>query len=295
LKRPAISIVIATLLVAGCGQDGDAISASATPQEAKAAPAASQEKDDSMTALKPPSPDSVLYFVYQRDGDGAHSFQVEGGDVISYWYGFPFEVQGENYFTGFTTRSTGPEGPDSESKTMEPGRVAIGQVTLVEAVQSEQQGWSQIATDGYVGEFGESDQPETVDPSRKAASHELSDGRLILGVPTRLFNDGIATPSYAMFVFDRKGLPQEPFRLWTYAGTIQAGSDNSAACEDGVLTCAVSTGVVSFEPTSTDAMPTIRVELSGEAVTGPGQTRALGPEDALTYKFDANAGRYQAL
>ena len=294
MKRSIMCVLISgALAISGCAQGGDASGATAA-QGSQAAPTDVHEKDDSMTALKPPSPDSVLYFVYQRDGDGAHSFQVEGGDVVSYWFGYPFELDGEQYFTGFTSRSAGTEGPLSDSTTMEEGHVAIGQVTLVKAERSGQPGWSQIATDGFVGEFGHLDQPESVDESRRAVSEATADGRLLLGVPTKLFSDGVATPSYAMFVFDRKGQPQAPFRMWTYAGTIAAGSDNSAACEDGVLTCAVSKGELSFEPAAEGALPSIRIALTGDAVSGPGQTRALGPEDALVFDFDANTGRYQA-
>ncbi|MCD9030010.1 hypothetical protein LDO26_17610 [Luteimonas sp. BDR2-5] len=284
----------ATLAVAACAQDGNAAAESVAQKEGNATPVNSQEKEESMTALKPPSPDSVLYFVYERDGDGAHTFQVEDGDVVSYWYGYSFDLKGEHYFTGFTSRSVGSDGPLSDGTTMEPGRVAIGQVTLVRSDRSGQAGWSRIAADGYVGEFGQSDQPEAVDESRRAVSHELSDGRLLLAVPTRLFDDGVAVFAYAILVFDRNGAPQAPFRLWSYAGTIQAGSDNSAACEGGVLTCAASTGQLSFEPAAEGALPRIRVALSGETVSGPGHTRALRPEDALVFDFDTNAERYQA-
>ena len=295
MKRSIIlAVMTAALAVSGCAQDGPAATGPAKEQAANAVPTGVQEKDDSMTALKPPSPDSVLYFVYQRDGDGAHSFQVEGGAVVSYWYGHAFDLKGEHYFTGFTTRSAGTEGPEADSTMMEAGHVAIGQATLVKRDQDGEARWSQIATDGFVGEFGQSDQPEPIDNSREAVSHELSDGRLLLGVPTRVFDDGVAFYGYAMFVFNRSGQPQTPFRVWTYAGTIQAGSDNSAACEGGVLTCAVSTGQPSFEPAPEGAMPRIRVALSGETVSGPGQTRALGPADALVFDFDANTERYQA-
>ena len=295
MRRSLIAtIVYAALALTACAQDGTAAAEPSAQAENTSAPATTQDKDESMTALKPPSPDSVLYFVYQRDGDGAHSFQVEGGATVSYWFGHAFDLKGEHYFTGVTSRSVGTEGPEADSTTMEPGHVAIGQATLVKKDQDGQAGWSQIATDGFVGEFGQSDQPEAIDGSREAVSRELPDGRLLLGVPTRLFNDGVAISGYAMFVFNRAGQPQTPFRMWTYAGTIQAGSDNSAACEDGVLTCAVSTGQLSFEPSTSGALPDIRVVLSGETVSGPGQTRALGPEDALVFKFDTNTERYQA-
>jgi hypothetical protein len=295
LKRSIIffAVISSVLAVSGCAQGGDS-GESASAQAVQAASADIQDKDNSMTALKPPSPDSVLYFVYQRDGDGAHSFQVEGGATVGYWYGYAFDLKGEHYFTGFTSRSVGTEGPEADSTTMEPGHVAIGQVTLVKKDQDGEAGWSQIATDGFVGEFGRLNQAEMVDESRAAVSHELPDGRLILGVPTRLFEDGVAMSNFAIFLFDRNGLPQAPFRLWTYAGTVQAGSDNAEACEDGVLTCAVSTGQLSFEPATEGAMPRIRVALTGETVSGPGQTRALGPEDALVFDFDTNTERYQA-
>lgn len=286
-------LISGALAISGCAQGGDASGASSAPS-IQAAPEDVSEKDDSMTGLKPPSPDSVLYFVYQRDGDGAHSFQVEGGATVGYWYGYAFDLEGEHYFTGFTSRSAGTEGAEADSTTMEEGRVAIGQVTLVQKVESGQAGWSQIATDGFVGEFGRLDQPEMVDESRRAVSHELVGGRLILGVPTRLFEDGVAMSNYALFLFNKNGLPQTPFRVWTYVGTVQAGSDNAEACEGGVMTCAASTGELQFEPSAGESLPRIHIVQSGETIAGPGRSRPLGPEDALVFEFDANTGRYQA-
>ncbi len=294
MKRTTLFLIAALVLgIAACAPSGGEAGAAQPLAPVDTQSAQAQDKDQSMTALKPPSPDSILYFVYERDGDGAHSFKVDGGDVISYWYGYSFDLKGEHYFTGFTSRSDGAEGQESDGMTTDPEHVSIGQATLVKTNQAGKEAWSQIAKDGFVGEFGKLSQPETVDESRRAVSHELPDGRLLLGVPTRLFEDGTAISTYAMFLFDRNGLPQTPFRVWTYVGTIQAGSDNSAACEDGVLTCAVSTGELSFEPSADGVLPRIRVALSGETVSGPGKTRALGTEDALLFKFDANAGQYR--
>lgn len=294
MKRIAPATVVALVLLTGCAPSGSDVEVAQQPPRSETQSAQAQDKDESMTALKPPSPDSVLYFVYQRDGDGAHSFQVEGGDTISYWYGHAFDLKGEHYFTGFTSRSVGTEGPEADSTTMEEGHVAIGQVTLVKRDKGGEQVWSQIATDSFVGEFGRLNQAEMIDESRRAVSHEMPDGRLLLGVPTRLFEDGVAMSNYAMFLFNRDGLPQTPFRLWTYVGTVQTGSDNTGACEGGVVTCAVSTGELGFEPATEGGLPRIRVTQSGETVVGPGQTRPLDPEDALVYEFDADAERYLA-
>ena len=51
-----------------------------------------EKKEHDMSELKPPSADSVLYFIYQRDGDGAVSYKVDGGATVSYWYGHAFEL-----------------------------------------------------------------------------------------------------------------------------------------------------------------------------------------------------------
>ena len=77
-----------------------------------------------MSELKPPSADSVLYFIYQRDGDGAVSYKVDGGATVSYWYGHAFELNGKHYFTGFGSRSVG-EGPEGDNGMMDPEHVAI--------------------------------------------------------------------------------------------------------------------------------------------------------------------------
>ncbi len=295
MKRTA-SFLIAALVwgIAACAPiDNDVGDAQPTALlDAQSADA--QDKVTRLGALTPPSPHSILNLLYERDGKGARSFKVDGGDVISYWYGYAFDVKGEHYFTGFTSRSDATDGPQADSMTMTLGQVSIGQVTLVKVTQAGQKAWSQIARDSFVGEFGKLDQPEAIDESRSAVSQKLSDGRLLLGVPTRLFEHGVAISTYAMFLFDRDGLPLTPFRVWTYVGTIQAGSDNSAACEDGALTCAASNGELSFESSVEGALPRIRVALSGQTVVGPGQTRLLEAEDALIYEFDANAERYRA-
>ena len=61
------SLLLVAIAIAAGGCDAQA------PQSADAAtgtpPPQTKEKD--MSELKPPSADSVLYFIYQRDGDGA--------------------------------------------------------------------------------------------------------------------------------------------------------------------------------------------------------------------------------
>lgn len=291
-KLALLAVVIGML--AGCGQqDGDA--ATRTSGTAVGAqPAVEQQKDPGMTALKPPSPDSILYVIYQRDGDGAFTYEVDGGVIVSYWYGYAFDLKGKHYFTGFATRTEGTEGPEAEGGLMEPGHVAIAQATFVQGGDAAKPVWSQLDTDGYVGEFGANDQGDPVDTTRKAQSHATDDGRLVLAVPTRRFADGVATASFALFLFDPANVDDLSFRRWGYLGSIAAGSDNSAACDDGkVMPCAVSTGELTFGAPGASGLPALKVGLAGKAISGPGTLRDLGPADALTYTFNAKAGRYQ--
>lgn len=251
-----------------------------------------EQKEQEMSALKPPAADSVLYFIYQRDGDGATRYQVDGGATVSYWYGHEFDLGGKHYFTGFGAKSQG-EGPEGDDGMMDPEHVAISQATFTRVEKDGKQEWSKPDTDGYVGEFGRMGRPEEVDASRKAQSHETADGRYLLAVPTRDFMNGEEVRLFAMFLFDPDSKDTLPFRQWGYVGSVRTGGDNSAACDEGrVMPCTSSTGVLTFEPAAEGGLPAVKITPSGNTNSGRGKMRTLGPEDAVIYRFDANAGQY---
>ena len=57
--------------------------------------------------VQPPSPSSALYLIYQKDGDGADSYEVENGSWTTYWYGYQFDLDGRQYQSpGSSRRST---------------------------------------------------------------------------------------------------------------------------------------------------------------------------------------------
>ena len=282
------SLLLVAIAIAAGGCDAQA------PQSADAAtgtpPPQTKEKD--MSELKPPSADSVLYFIYQRDGDGAVSYKVDGGATVSYWYGHAFELNGKHYFTGFGSRSVG-EGPEGDYGMMDPEHVAISQATFTRVEKDGKVEWSKPDTDGYVGEFGRLGRADEIDTSRKAQGYATADGRYVLAVPTRDFMNGEEVQSFAMFLFDPDGKDALSFRQWGYVGSVRVGGDNQAACSDGhVMPCTASTGDLAFEPASDGGLPALKVTPSGNTNAGPGKVRALGPADAVTYRFDANAERY---
>ena len=288
MKQLSSLLLLAMIVVAG-GCDAQA------PRSADAASGATppQTKEQDMSELKPPSADSVLYFIYQRDGDGAVSYKIDGGAIVSYWYGHEFDLGGKHYFTGFGSKSQG-EGPEGDDGLMDPEHVAISQATFTRVEKDGKQEWSKPDTDGYVGEFGRMGRAEQIDDSRKAQSFTTGDGRYVLAVPTFDFVNGNDVRMVSLFLFDPDNKDALPFRRWGYMGGIPLGDDNSAACSDGqVMPCTASTGELAFEPAADGGLPSVKVTPSGNTNSGPGEVRALGPADAVTYRFDANEGRYK--
>lgn len=282
------SLLLVSMAVLASGCDAQA----PRPADAATQDAAPQKKDQDMSELKPPTADSVLYFIYQRDGDGAVSYKVDGGAIVSYWYGHEFDLNGKHYFTGFGSKSQG-EGPEGDDGMMDPEHVAISQATFTRVDKDGKQEWSKPDTDGYVGEFGRLGRADEIDTSRKAQGHATSDGRYVLAVPTRDFMNGEDVQSFAMFLFDPDGKDALSFRQWGYLGSVRVGGDNREACSDGqVMPCTASTGALTFEPATDGGLPSLKVTPSGSTISGPDKVRALGPADAVTYRFDANAGRY---
>lgn len=297
MRRGLLPTLAACLWLGGCAvPDSSTTSSEAAGTRTVDAPGGPGETngDRATTELKPPSPDSVLYIIYQRDGNGAHAYELDSGATVSYWFGHEFELGGKRYFTGFASKTNDRDLPDGDMYKMEDGRVAISQATFMRIDEPDSPAWSQPDTDGYVGEFGRNDRAEEIDTSRQVQSHATADGRMLLAIPTRDFEGGVETRAFALFRFDPDNVDQLPFRSWGYLGSIPAGEDNSAACADGeVMPCVARSGVLSFEAATDAGLPRLRITPSGNTIAAPGDVRALGPQDASTYAFDAKAGSYR--
>ena len=273
-------------LIGGC--DAPASQSANTAEQA----ASPQKKEEDMSELKPPSADSVLYFIYQRDGDGAVSYQVDGGATVSYWYGHAFDLNGKHYFTGFGAKSQG-EGPEGDDGMMDPEHVAISQATFTRIEKDGKVEWSKPDTDGYIGEFGRMARPEEIDTSRKAQSHATGDGRYLLAVPTRDFTNGEEVQSFALFLFDPDHVDKLRFRQWGYVGSVPVSRENSAACDDSqVMLCVASTGSLTFEPAA-EGLPRLKVSSKGTTIASPGKVREMTAADAVTYTFDEASEHYR--
>ena len=277
------------ILVVGLGVGCDA--EVPRTEDTTAQNAAPQKKDQDMSELKPPSADSVLYFIYQRDGDGAVSYKIDGGATVSYWYGHAFDLKGKHYFAGFASKNQG-EGPEGDDGMMDPEHVAISQATFTRMEKDGKQEWSKPDTDGYIGEFGRMGRPEQIDDSRKTQSFATGDGRYLLAVPTQDFVNGNDVRLFSLFLFDPGNVDKLGFRQWGYLGSIPVGDDNSAACDGGqVMPCVASTGTLAFERAD-GGLPILKVSVEGTTIASPGKIRDLTDADDVIYTFDETSERY---
>ena len=278
---------------AAANRDGEASRQTTSRPNKQEAPSVPTNEQD-VSSVAPPSPDSVLYFIYKKDGDGATSYEVDYGSWVGYWYGYEFDLKGKRYFTGFGYKTPEKFGEEEEGEESgSDGPVAISQATFLLETKEGKTAWSILETDGFVGEFGANEKPLGVDRARRPQSYETPDGRLLLAVPTADFSNGVAVDGFALFVYDPEGRVKLRDKHWAYLGNIAAGEDNSAACDEGnVMPCVSSKGTLSFQP-SGDGMPSLRVEMEGTAIASPGKTRELGAADAVTYAYDRERNSYQ--
>lgn len=244
-------------------------------------------------AITPPDAPAVMYFIYQIDGDGATSYEVQNGSVATFWFGHTFVLDGTTYYTGFSWDTRSRYGKPGEDDPPAPDQqVNIAEATFVRAGDDAQKPWKFRGQEWTVGAFGAYERAPDVDTKRSPVEHRTADGRLLLAVPTHFFDRGVDSFGYELLVFSPKREDDSKVRVWTYLGSVNSGEDNSAACADGdVMPCARSGGTLSFKADG-NGLPQVVVTRSGTTIDGPGKTRALGGGDTVVYTYDAKTKLY---
>lgn len=254
--------------------------------------------DDSQkkTIARPPTPSSVLYLIYQKDGDGALSYEVENGSWATYWYGYSFDLKGKRYFTGFASETPSKYGKsEEESYPGSDDKVTLTQATFSLTSPGTDKPWSFDGAELYIGEFGAYEKANEIDENRKPHSYQTSGGKLVLAIPTWYLSSGTRVESFDVFVFDPDELTKVDDKRWTYLGNIVTGEDNGAACdeEDGTsMPCVKSSGTLSFVPQDGSDLPLIRIAMSGTKIASPGKARTLGPADTTEHRYDSAKKQY---
>ena len=236
---------------------------------------------------------TVMHTIYQVDGQGKDSYEVANGSVATYWYGHAFELNGTRYFTGFTwdTRERYGKPRRGRCRPRHPGQ--SGRSHLHADRLHARQALAVPRHDQHHRQLRRLRKPEFVDPKRKPVEYRTPAGKLVLAVPTDGFDNGTSFTGYALFVFNPGPRDELKDKVWTYVGSVNTGSDNSAACADGdVMPCVSSQGELSFAAHGGSDMPRISIKVSGTTITGPGKTRQLGAADTVTYHYDAAGKKY---
>jgi hypothetical protein len=297
-RRPATAALAAllSLSLAACGGNGDAATTAApgkdTPAPRQDVPPVTTPTPPKMAA-QPPSPSSMLYLIYQKDGDGALSYEVDDGAVATWWFGHAFDLGGRHWYTGFAYNTPEIYGPKDDAAIPAPGdKVNITAATLFKDSAGSEQEWAIDGAFPTIGEFGAYARAGEIDKTRKLESRETGDGRMVLAVPVTFFANGVDTASYEVFLFDSADMQLEANadrKRWTYVGNVFAGEDNDADCgqEAGDRPCRASKGALSFGAPGDGGLPSIRIAMSS---TGASAEASGGVSE---YRYDSASKQYQ--
>lgn len=300
---PFLLLLALPLAIGACGgKPQETTSPASAPAPAHSAPAAAPQASPapatSAQARKPdfpvPDPPEVLQTIYLQDSHGKDSMDIANGSRATYWYGQKFELNGKRYFTGFAFDTPEKYGNGADGDPDDPAAQVTLTASTFEAKAERGGDWSFIGSERDIGQFGGREHANAIDENRHSVSYETADGQFVLAVPTSFFEQGTDARSWDIFVFNAGELKDLKDTHWRHIGTLPAGEDNSAACDDqnGPLPCIDSIGALSFEPQQGASMPLIRIRFSGTTVEGPGKKRALGASDVKTYRYDAAKRQY---
>lgn len=292
IRKARLTPRAALLRTTMAGLAASALAAAFSPA-AQALEPASDAKQQTPAAVAPPDVRTVMHTIYQVDGQGKDSYEVANGSVATYWYGHAFELNGTRYFTGFTWDTRERYGKPGEDDAGPDTQVNLAEATYTLTGSTPDKPWQFRGMTNTIGNFGAYEKPEFVDPKRKPVEYRTPAGQLVLALPTDGFDNGTSFTGYALFVFNPGPRDELKDKVWTYVGSVNTGSDNSAACADGdVMPCVSSQGELSFAAHGGSDMPRISVKVSGTTITGPGKTRQLGAADTVTYHYDAAGKKY---
>ncbi|WP_193390936.1 hypothetical protein [Stenotrophomonas indicatrix] len=296
--RPRLCATFAGLLVALLASACTPSPSTASPQGATAprqdvAPMQSSATPATTATATPPDAGSVLYFIYDVDGDGAVSYEVANGSVATFWFGHAFELAGTRYYTGFAWNTPQKYGKPGEDETGPDSQVTLTEATFTLTGDKPDRPWVFKGAEPWIGTVGAYGTAPDIDSKRKPLEYRTPAGKLVLAVPTSTFATGTSIESYTVLVFNPDYEKSEDGQVWASAGTVITGEDNSAACDEGqVMPCVSNRGVLAFSTVAGSDLPTITVTATGTTISGPGQTRALGAADARQYHYDAARKAY---
>lgn len=238
-----------------------------TPVAARAADAhnrASAQEDRTPAQHGPAAPaESTVVERIARAGDATQAPR----QTPVFWTADAYTVEGVRHFTGF-----------AYFPGAEPAETAVlGQVTYLLATPQIGATWKEVLAEPNVGSVGARGRAYAVDPRRAVVTSTPSPRDRIIAVPVDgAIEQGIVPKLYEILV-------RTADARWHHAGSIEAGADDSAGCDDGrAYPCAPIEGSLAFATTQ-GGLPDIIVTLAG------GSAHDASREQ---YRYDPNTRRY---
>lgn len=298
MKRDQVNLVaVLVLLASACtAKTADGSSSETenapTPLIKQDAPAVAYDQAKK-AIVETPSPSSVLYFIFQMDGDGASTYEVENGSWVSYWYGHQFEFGGKQYFTGFAYQTPEKYGKSDDENYAGPGsKVTITHATYILTHPGTDRPWTFEGAQRFVGEFGGYEKANEVDDTRKPIEYRTRDNRMVLAIPTWYLASGTQVDSCELFLFDPKEILKIEDVRWAYLGNVETGSDNGAACDEqdgGKIRCVKHKGELTFVADQDAGLPLVRVTTSSTGMAA----RGVDETSVVEYRYDASKKQYR--
>lgn len=278
---------IISLILALAGPAALAHNDNAAP--AGPAPIARDPATGAALTLKPPRPDSIMYYISTVDGNGDLSYPTINGSWINYWYGFQFELNGTLYYTGFAWETPEKFGAELENHFPAPGtKVTISHATFVTSQPGSESPWLLQGVEPWIGEFGGSERGNEVDTDREPQTWNTPSGDMLLALPTWYLVSGERMRTIEILLFNPHELSNTDDNRWRYLATLEAGFNNEANCgpdSAGAIPCADTTGKLTFIAQKDSDLPMLRV-----AVPAAG-----GQSETVTdYKYDTVRKVYES-
>ena len=288
MNKPALMPLMVCLLLAGCGSDSDAPPPAASGDhagdgQARAMTSATVDAADN-AAVQVPAAHRVLSLISEVEGDGALSYPIANGATINYWHGQQFTAQGKRYYTGFAWVSPTVFG-EQQSAYPDPDQPAVLAQATFELTGDAQQPWRWEGSELDIGHFGGNGRGNAVDGKRQVEWVSLSNGDLLLAVPTLYDIPGATGRAVEILHFSATLPAQADDKRWRHLGTLEAGSDNSASCGEANprIACRDVSAQLRFEHVSGQPFPVLWLDF------------AQASEPSLRYRYEAPSRTYQPI
>lgn len=278
---------LACLLLAACGQQD------AAGQRAQGSDHAASTKEDSpmtvqtanaaVARIQAPRADSVLYLISDVDGDGALSYPIANGATINFWHGQQFTSNGQQYYTGFAWLSPAVFATH-EQDYPDPGQTAVLAHATFAFGGDAAQPWRWEGSELDIGHFGGYGRGNAVDSRRPVQTWPLSNGDLLLAVPTVYDTPGATMRAVDILHFSAVLPVQSDDRRWRHLGTLAAGSDNSSSCGEANprIACRDVTGQLRIDGEAGQGFPVLSVAFPENV-----------HEETAHYRYDAQTKTYR--